>query len=947
MKKLQSCVGGVLLTAIFMLSLFVNQLSAQTPIEVSFTTDVYSTGETDATTGTTYTWRVPAGVNSITVIAIGGGGGGGAINTVFFSQGMKAAAGGGGGAWVKVNNYPVAENDELTIHVGSKGSGHNSHDSYHPGWGGDSWVKKGNTIIALAKGARDVADETMNTAGVGGQASQCVGDEKYSGGNGGTGSTGTYCGAGGGGAAGGGNGGNGADGNMLHHYPGAGGTSSRAYAGNGGEGSYSALLHDNAGENGKNYGGGGGGGATAAGLVDADGGDGAPGIVVITYTSSNCNNINPGSIAASTWTCDPTADPDTAIVLTNVTSASSDAGGTYFWQKNGTTISGADAAQYTATTSGTYRRGYQVTGCEAAYSNAVTVTRPSDVDPGTLTDNENKTVKNVCKNSDVSVNLIASRTSDITWQKSTDKVNWTDISTVTPFTVSNITQDVYVRFVYNYTATCGVPSNNIYTIHAYNRPVVNSLTAPTDLCPNQSSYSIVSEVTAGDAVLTTYNWTSNAGTISGSGTGSIVPTENDCGTTYSYSLTVTDDNGCTSDPKTGSFTVNDTENPTVGEITATPNAVDPTTCNYLVPDLTEAVKTASGTSDNCTANSDLTVVQNPAAGTPLTATTTTVYYWVVDKCGRESEHKQLTLTRPDITTSDAADITIDPTEVTVTLYYGACDTAYVLPEPTVSIDIPEYSSALELNHTALPTRMEPGTYTVTWTISDPCGNSVQRQQTITVVYPECPTAVIDGYTYQSVRIGCECWTAENLRNTKYFNNTTIPEANIYNSTEYSDENANLAKFGRLYSWYSAMKVPEGDNTTEPTTYSSPVGPYVQGACPDGWAIPTEADYLTMREIAGSLLNVKSPDVTTWLPGHAGNDPGSGFNAKGAGYYDGSQYLNLLGQTDFWTSTTTSDVTKGVCSEITHVCPEMLIKSYDKGLGFSIRCIKREDIPLVW
>ena len=63
--------------------------------------------------------------------------------------------------------------------------------------------------------------------------------------------------------------------------------------------------------------------------------------------------------------------------------------------------------------------------------------------------------------------------------------------------------------------------------------------------------------------------------------------------------------------------------------------------------------------------------------------------------------------------------------------------------------------------------------------------------------------------------------------------------------------------------------------------------------------------------------------------------------------DGSQYLNLLGQTDFWTSTTTSDVTKGVCSEITHVCPEMLIKSYDKGLGFSIRCIKREDIPLVW
>ena len=935
MKKLQSCVGGVLLTAIFMLGLFVNQLFAQTTTQ-TFTTGNYTTWTSD---GQDYPWDVPAGVHEITIIAIGGGGGGAVCQISGFHV-TTSYPGGGGGAWVK-STISVTPGETLNIHVGTKGSGDCSKSETNPGWGGPSWVKRGSTILIKAAGADDVGDGAgANAVGEGGKASDCVGQEIHAGGNGGSGSSGASCKSGGGGAAGGGNGGNGSA-----------GTTSLAYAGNG-AGSVTSSLGGAKGANGNNWGGGGSGCATGLGIIGGgfvalNGGDGAPGIVVITYTSSNCNNINPGSIAASTWTCDPTADPDTAIVLTNVTSASSDAGGTYFWQKNGTTISGADAAQYTATTSGTYRRGYQVTGCEAAYSNAVTVTRPSDVDPGTLTDDGNQTTKNVCKNSNVSVNLIASRPSGITWQKSTDKVNWTDVSSVTPFTVSNITQDVYVRFVYNYTATCGVPSNNMYTIHAYNRPVVNSLTAPTNLCSNQSSYSIVSEVTAGDAVISTYNWTSNAGTISGSGTGSIVPTENDCGTTYSYSLTVTDDNGCTSDPKTGSFTVNDNENPTVGEITATPNAVDPTTCNYLVPDLTEAVKTASGTSDNCTANSDLTVVQEPAANTLLTATNTTVYYWVVDKCGRESEHKQLTLTRPDITTSDAADITITPTEINVTLYYGACDTAYVLPEPTVSIDIPEYSSALELNHTALPTRMEPGTYTVTWTISDPCGNSVQRQQTITVVYPDCPSASIDGYTYQSVRIGCECWTAENLRNTKYFNNTTIPVANVYNSTEYSDENANLTKFGRLYSWYSAMKVPEGDNTTEPTTYSSPVGPYVQGACPDGWAIPTEADYLTMREIAGSLLNVKSPDVTTWLPGHAGNDPGSGFNAKGAGYYDGSQYLNLLGQTDFWTSTTTSDVTKGVCSEITHVCPEMLIKNYDKGLGFSIRCIKREDIPLVW
>ncbi|MBO7586251.1 MAG: fibrobacter succinogenes major paralogous domain-containing protein [Bacteroidales bacterium] len=942
MKKLQLCVGGLLLTAIFVLGLFMNQLSAQTPTEVSFTTSNFTTWDSD---GQDYTWQVPAGVNEITIIAIGGGGGGGAACQTSGWHPTTGYPGGGGGAWVK-STIAVTPGETLNIHAGSKGSGDCSKSVTNPGWGGNSWVKRGSTTLIKAAGASDVADGASTTAhGTGGQAANCIaptGSEIHSGGNGGNGSSGSWCGAGGGGAAGGGNGGNGANGSIGNYHPGAGGTTSLAHAGKGAEGAVS-LPGGRNGKNGSDYGGGGSGCATGAsfaggGLYALNGGDGAPGAVFITYTASNCNNLTPGTISASTWAC--SASPaDTSVVLNNVTAATSEVTGTYIWQKNGSTINGANNATYTATTSGTYRRGYQVTGCSTVYTDAVTVTRPSDVNPGTLTDNENKTVKNVCKNSNVSVNLIASRTSDITWQQSTDRVNWTDVTSVTPFTVNNITQDVYVRFVYNYTTTCGVPSNNIYTIHAYNRPVVNSLTAPTNLCPNQSSYSIVSAVTPGDAIITTYNWTGAAG----SENGTIVPSANDCGNTYNYSLTVTDNNGCTSDPKSGSFTVKDDEDPTVGTITAAPAAVDPSTCNYLVPDLSEAVKAASGTGDNCTSNDDLTVVQVPEANTPITATETTVNYWVVDKCGHESEHKQLTLTRPDITTSDAANITIAPTKVNVTLYFGACDTAYTFPEPTVTIDIPEYSGALELTHTALPTRLEPGTYNITWTISDPCGNSVQRPQTITVVYPDCPSATIDGYTYQSVRIGCECWTTENLRNTKYSNGNSIAVANIYNSTEYPNETENLTKFGRLYSWYSAMNVPEDNNSAEPTMTNSPVGPYVQGACPEGWAIPTEADYLTMRSIAGSLPNVKSPDVNTWLPGHAGNNPGSGFDAKGAGYYDGStsQYLNLLGQTDFWTSTTTSDVTKGVCSEITHVCPEMLIKEYDKGLGFSIRCIKRD------
>lgn len=33
---------------------------------------------------------------------------------------------------------------------------------------------------------------------------------------------------------------------------------------------------------------------------------------------------------------------------------------------------------------------------------------------------------------------------------------------------------------------------------------------------------------------------------------------------------------------------------------------------------------------------------------------------------------------------------------------------------------------------------------------------------------------------------------------------------------------------------------------------------------------------------------------------------------------------------------------GVCSEITHTCPQSITKTYDKGRGFSVRCVKRAN-----
>ena len=1159
------------LTAILSLSLFVNQLSAQ---QETFTTSEYTQASSD---GTTYTWQVPPEVNTINIIAIGGGGGGGAVCPTFSSSFVRGCAGGGGGAYVKVDNYTVAPGDVLTIHVGSKGSGHQSCSSTRRGWGGDSWVKLNSTEIVRAKGASDVADGAVNEPGTGGQASACTapaGSVVLSGGNGGKGSTGAWCGSGGGGAAGGGNGGNGAGPTwgwvgifyvITDYHPGAAGTNSIAYAGNGAAGVVSHTGGTN-GNNGSNYGGGGSGGSSGIGWGDADGGDGGPGYVLITY-SATCD-ATPGSISPETWVCSST---DTAIVINSTAAATSTAtGGSYMWQysTNGSSwsnITGATSATYSAHATGYYRRGYVVGTCDPVFTSSVYVTRPSDIDPGTIKDGDNNTEKKICTGDAVNVTLSHNYSGNVTWQTSPDNENWTTVSTASTYAITGVTATTYVRYLANYTASCGVPSNNVYVITVNQRPVVSSFTNPTNLCPGESSYEVIANITS-SADITTYTWTdvtSNTGA-----TAQIVPSGYECGHTYNYSLKVTDENGCESAVKDGSFTTT-TPTMTIGTIddvaavtdghchftvpteavltaavnnaltsscnnavrlsnitpaagssidddiasvtvratatdrcgntypqlitinvvkpavptvsitagaeylcpggtttlTAVPEAEDPTyqwTLSGEVLGTDASVTTVPYTGEDvvthvdnysvvvtdkygCTgtgnfnvyttpkayvANKEYTICSDNAATMslasgdklpagssfidPITFNYTTTYTWTIStpnanvtgateattaqanfttgnlyNATLEKQTIVYTVTPTTVTTVDGVEITsctgdaftvtvnvrpkvtndgaitnFDDADVIITLWYSACDTLYYVETPTYDNNILPADLFVTISNSASSSanagtilgRIAPGEYTIVWTLTDQCGNSVPYTKKYIVRYPNCGdndpnytepyTVTYDGYTYSTVRIGCECWTAENLRSTKYSDGTDIPSSNVYHSDDYPNDAENEAKFGRLYSWYSAMHVTEGDDTAEPSTSNSPVGRYVQGVCPAGWAVPTVGIYNSMKNISGAIENVKSSDQTTWLPGLAGIAPGSGFNAKGAGYYESyiDRYMNLLGQTDFWTSTIGPTVQKGTCVEITHVCPEMLIKDYMKGLGFSVRCVKRDYAP---
>ena len=97
----------------------------------------------------------------------------------------------------------------------------------------------------------------------------------------------------------------------------------------------------------------------------------------------------------------------------------------------------------------------------------------------------------------------------------------------------------------------------------------------------------------------------------------------------------------------------------------------------------------------------------------------------------------------------------------------------------------------------------------------------------------------------------------------------------------------------------------------------------------------------MFETAGLVDYLKDPNPAYWLPGFAGVAPGTGFDARGAGWYDSdiNRYMNLLGETYYWTSEPVTHVVNGHCAVITYYCPDGIIKDQKKGSGLSIRCIK--------
>jgi uncharacterized protein (TIGR02145 family) len=218
----------------------------------------------------------------------------------------------------------------------------------------------------------------------------------------------------------------------------------------------------------------------------------------------------------------------------------------------------------------------------------------------------------------------------------------------------------------------------------------------------------------------------------------------------------------------------------------------------------------------------------------------------------------------------------------------------------------------------------------------------------------------DGNSYKTIQIGEQCWMRENLKTTRYADGTSIEQGN---SSSLSQTVAywwgtREPKTGLFYNWKAVMRNSSSSN-------ANPSG--VQGICPNGWHMPSDAEWTQLIDYVGSqsqylcdtfktqiakALASTSFRHTSSRPCAIGNDPdrnnATGFDALPVGKFDYYWFDGYVGESrsvDFWSSTGSGDYAsyRGLLYSEAHVSQNTHPKKF---YGCSVRCVKGTVLPTV-
>jgi len=192
-----------------------------------------------------------------------------------------------------------------------------------------------------------------------------------------------------------------------------------------------------------------------------------------------------------------------------------------------------------------------------------------------------------------------------------------------------------------------------------------------------------------------------------------------------------------------------------------------------------------------------------------------------------------------------------------------------------------------------------------------------------------------GKTYNTVQIGTQCWFRENLDVGTRINKGQFPANNsTIEKWCYNDLTSNCDIYGGLYDWNELMQ------------YTTTAG--TKGICPDGWHIPTDAEFLILANYLGgnSVAGGKMKETGTahFLSPNTGATNSSGFTALPNGYlYNNTAspyFSNIKGYGYFYTSTLyASDPSWALCRNVSYPnTTSGSIPSFKNTTG-GVRCLK--------
>jgi uncharacterized protein (TIGR02145 family) len=212
-----------------------------------------------------------------------------------------------------------------------------------------------------------------------------------------------------------------------------------------------------------------------------------------------------------------------------------------------------------------------------------------------------------------------------------------------------------------------------------------------------------------------------------------------------------------------------------------------------------------------------------------------------------------------------------------------------------------------------------------------------ESKTITFNFIACTDG--DGNNYPIVYIGQQIWMAENLKTTKFNDETSIDLGNPGNWTGrltpaywwyfLGDEAEIKNTYGLLYNWWAAA---------------------TGKLCPSGWHVPTTTDYgkllLNFHELISEAENIgggklKEFGLTHWNSPNTGATDETGFTALPGGRI-GTGSCEYIGTDGYWWFSDSFEEYFTRCLQINYNTTQIISGiNWPKYYGFSIRCIKDE------